>query len=224
VEFEEDGSPASKRQRIQYAEMPGHHAYAQVVTDEASVAAIQAMDGTLTDMQHITEGTQITIPVAIATESGIEVHDARGLQHSIALSENEQMPVTHTLVEGNGHEIDIGSSVSPNTVVVTSLEGSTVVTQASEGTQRYHVVHAGLPGDEEVTEVVHVQMVKEEGEEMAQEVANQENSENMEGGIFMTCNKIRDKFSNSVYCCITYNFKSNDVSARHRGLVLLMFG
>lgn len=130
-------------------------------------------------MQQITEGTQITIPVAIATESGIEVHDARGLQHSIALSEGEQIPASH-LVEGNGHEIDIVSS--PNTVVVTSLEGGAVVTQASDDTQRYHVVHTGLPGEEEVTEVVHVQMVKEGGEEITQENTNQENTENMEGG------------------------------------------
>ncbi|XP_031550849.1 zinc finger protein 143-like, partial [Actinia tenebrosa] len=177
-DFDEDGSPASKRQRIQYTEMPGHHAYAQVVTDEQSVAAIQAMDGTLADMQQITEGTQITIPVAIATESGIEVHDARGLQHSIALSEGEQIPATH-MVDGNGHEIDIVSS--PNTVVVTSLEGGAIVTQAGGETQRYQVVHTGLPGEEGVTEVVHVQMVKEGSEEIAQENADRENAENMEG-------------------------------------------
>lgn len=134
----------SKRPRVQYTEVPGHHAYAQavpvtVVADEASVAAITAMDGTLTDMQHITDATQITIPVAIATETGIEVHDARGLPHSIGLTESDQIPGSHTIVHGNGHGMDMGSTVTvtPNTVVVTSLEGGTVVTQA--GGESYQV-------------------------------------------------------------------------------------
>ncbi|XP_020893662.1 zinc finger protein 143 isoform X2 [Exaiptasia diaphana] len=179
ADFDEEGAPVTKRQRVQYTEVPGHHAYAQavpvtVVTDEASVAAIQAMDGTLTDMQHITDGTQITIPVAIATESGIEVHDARGLQHSIGLSENDQIPASHTLVHGNGMDMGSTVTVTPNTVVVTSLEGGTVVTQAAgEG---YQVVHTELPTDEGVpTEVVQVHIpVKEDGEELEQQVGDQE--------------------------------------------------
>ncbi|KAK3700888.1 hypothetical protein QZH41_012706, partial [Actinostola sp. cb2023] len=185
-EFDEDGTPANKRQRVQFTEMPGHHAYAQVVpvtvSDEASVAAIQAMDGTLADMQHITEGTQITIPVAIATEAGIEVHDARGLQHALGLSENDQMPVGHALVHGNGHGMDLDSTVTvtPNTVVVTSLEGSTVVTQA--GGDGYQVVHTELPSDEDgPTEVVHLHMVKEVGEGLDQEVGAQDSSD-LQGG------------------------------------------
>ncbi|XP_001627411.3 zinc finger protein 143 [Nematostella vectensis] len=159
-DYDDDGEPTVKRQRIEYTDIHGNQAFAQgvpvtVVTDDASVAAIQAID--VTDIQHISGGTQITIPVAIATDTGtiqVQTADASSLHtHTVGLTEQGgQLTATsghHTLVT-DGQEIDMGQNVHvtlPNTVVVTSLGGNTVVTHA--GQESYHVVDGGMHVTEE---------------------------------------------------------------------------
>ena len=110
-----------------------------VIADEASVAALQAMDGSLTDIQqHIAaaEGTHVTghiaIPVAIASDAAIQVQG--DLDHAVTLSQAAQH-MTSTLVDSAGHELDMSSVQvvsAPQTVVVTSLEAMTGSGQPAE--------------------------------------------------------------------------------------------
>ena len=108
-----------------------------VIADEASEAALQAMDGSLTDIQHhMAEGGHVTghiaIPVAIASDAAIQVQG--DLEHAVTLSQGVQQ-LTSTLVDSSGQELDMSSVQvvsAPQTVVVTSLEAVTGTGQSSE--------------------------------------------------------------------------------------------
>ena len=108
-----------------------------VIADEASVAALQAMDGNLADIQHqIAEGGHVTghiaIPVAIASDAAIQVEGS--LEHAVTLSQGVQQ-LNSTLADSTGHELDMSSVQvvsAPQTVVVTSLEAVTGAGQHSE--------------------------------------------------------------------------------------------
>ena len=108
-----------------------------VIADEASVAALQAMDGSLADIQqHMAEGGHVTghiaIPVAIAADAGIQVQG--DLEHAVTLSQNAQQ-LSSTLTDSSGHELDMTSVQvvsAPQTVVVTSLEAVTGSGQPAE--------------------------------------------------------------------------------------------
>lgn len=134
--------PSNKRQRLEYTEaMTGNQAFAHgmpvVIADEASVAALQAIDaGSLADIQHhMAEGGHVTghiaIPVTIASDAAIQVQG--DLQHAVTLSQGVQL--NSTLVDSSGHEIDMSSVQvvsAPQTVVVTSLEAVTGTGQQSD--------------------------------------------------------------------------------------------
>ena len=108
-----------------------------VIADEASVAALQAMDGSLADIQQqMAEGGHvaghIAIPVAIASDAGIQVQG--DLEHAVTLSQGAQQ-LSSTLVDSSGHELDVSSVQvvsAPQTVVVTSLEAVTGSGQPAE--------------------------------------------------------------------------------------------
>lgn len=134
--------PSNKRQRLDYAEtISGSQAFPHgvpvVIADEASVAALQAMDGGLADIQHhMAEGGHVTghiaIPVAIASDAGIQVQG--DLEHAVTLSQGVQQ-LSSTLVDSSGHELDMSNVQvvsAPQTVVVTSLEAVTGTGQPSE--------------------------------------------------------------------------------------------
>ena len=178
-----DVEPAIKRQRLEFAEaMQGNHSFSQavpvVVADEASVAALQAMDadGSLAEMQQqITEGASVSghiaIPVAISTDSGIQMSDPSSLEHAVVLTEAGQLTSHNSLVEASGHELDLTTQVHvvtvPQTVVVTSLEGANVTTQSHYPISvTGHIVHDSVQTnhgdvtqqDAEHTEFTHVQI------------------------------------------------------------------
>ena len=133
---------SNKRQRLDYTEtITGNQAFPHgvpvVIADEASVAALQAMDGSLADIQHhMAESGHVTghiaIPVAIASDAAIQV---RGdLEHAVTLPQGVQQ-LTSTLVDSSGQELDMSSVQvvsAPQTVVVTSLEAVTGTGQSSE--------------------------------------------------------------------------------------------
>lgn len=134
--------PSNKRQRLDYTEtISGNQAFAHgvpvVIADEASVAALQAMDGSLADIQHhMAESGHVTghiaIPVAIASDAAIQVQG--DLEHAVTLSQGVQQ-LSSTLVDSSGHELDMSSVQvvsAPQTVVVTSLEAVTGTGQPSE--------------------------------------------------------------------------------------------
>lgn len=133
--------PSNKRQRLEYTEtISGNQAFAHgvpvVIADEASVAALQAMDGNLADIQHqIAEGGHVTghiaIPVAIASDAAIQVEGS--LEHAVTLSQGVQQ-LNSTLADSTGHELDMSVQVvsAPQTVVVTSLEAVTGAGQHSD--------------------------------------------------------------------------------------------
>ena len=133
--------PTNKRQRLDFADalQSGQafpHGVPVVIADEASVAALQAMDGSLADIQqHMAEGGHVTghiaIPVAIAADAGIQVQG--DLEHTVTLSQAQQL--SSTLVDSSGHELDMSSVQvvsAPQTVVVTSLEAVTGSGQPAE--------------------------------------------------------------------------------------------
>lgn len=133
--------PSNKRQRLEYTEtISGNQAFAHgvpvVIADEASVAALRAMDGNLADIQHqIAEGGHVTghiaIPVAIASDAAIQVEGS--LEHAVTLSQGVQQ-LNSTLADSTGHELDMSVQVvsAPQTVVVTSLEAVTGAGQHSD--------------------------------------------------------------------------------------------
>lgn len=100
------------------------------------MAALQAMDGSLADIQHhMTESGHVTghiaIPVAIASDAAIQVQG--DLEHAVTLSQGVQQ-LTSTLADSSGQELDMSVQVvsAPQTVVVTSLEAVTGTGQSSE--------------------------------------------------------------------------------------------
>ena len=113
------------------------HGVPVVIADEASVAALQAMDGSLADIQqHMAEGGHVTghiaIPVAIASDAGIQVQG--DLEHAVPLPQGAQQ-LSSTLVGSSGHELDMSSVQvvsAPPTVVVTSYEAVTGSGQSAE--------------------------------------------------------------------------------------------
>ena len=134
--------PSNKRQRLDYTEtISGNQAFAHgvpvVIADEASVAALQAMDGSLADIQHhMAEGGHVTghiaIPVAIASDAAIQVQG--DLEHAVTLSQGVQQ-LTSTLVDSSGQELDMSTVQvvsAPQTVVVTSLEAVAGTGQSSD--------------------------------------------------------------------------------------------
>ena len=134
--------PTTKRQRLDYTDtIQGTQAFPHgvpvVIADEASVAALQAMDGSLADIQQqMAEGGHvaghIAIPVAIASDAGIQVQG--DLEHAVTLSQGAQQ-LSSTLVDSSGHELDVSSVQvvsAPQTVVVTSLEAVTGSGQPAE--------------------------------------------------------------------------------------------
>lgn len=133
--------PTNKRQRLDYTEtITGNQAFPHgvpvVIADEASVAALQAMDGSLADIQHhMAESGHVTghiaIPVAIASDAAIQVQG--DLEHAVTLSQGVQQ-LTSTLADSSGQELDMSVQVvsAPQTVVVTSLEAVTGTGQSSE--------------------------------------------------------------------------------------------
>jgi len=134
--------PTSKRQRLDYADaiQSGQafpHGVPVVIADEASVAALQAMDPSLADIQqHMAEGGQVTghiaIPVAIASDAGIQVQG--DLEHTVSLSQGAQQ-LNSTLVDSSGQELDMSTVQvvsAPQAVVVTSLEAVTGSGQPAE--------------------------------------------------------------------------------------------
>lgn len=130
--------PTSKRQRLDYADaIQSGQAFPVVIADEASVAALQAIDGSLADIhQHMAEGGHVTghiaIPVAIAADAGIQVQG--DMEHAVTLSQSAQQ-LSSTLAESTGHELDMTSVQvvsAPQTVVVTSLEAVTGSGQPAE--------------------------------------------------------------------------------------------
>ncbi|KAK2569427.1 Zinc finger protein 143 [Acropora cervicornis] len=128
--------PTSKRQRLDYAD--AFHGVPVVIADEASVAALQAIDGSLADIQQqIAEGGHVTghiaIPVAIASDAGIQVQEH--MEHAVTLSAQNAQQLSSTLVDSSGHELDMSSVQvvsAPQTVVVTSLEAVTGTGQPAE--------------------------------------------------------------------------------------------
>ena len=128
--------PTSKRQRLDYAD--AFHGVPVVIADEASVAALQAIDGSLADIQQqIAEGGHVTghiaIPVAIASDAGIQVQEH--MEHAVTLSAQNAQQLSSTLVDSAGHELDMSSVQvvsAPQTVVVTSLEAVTGTGQPAE--------------------------------------------------------------------------------------------
>ena len=84
-----------------------------VIADEASVAALQAMDGSLADIQHhMAESGHVTghiaIPVAIASDAAIQVQG--DLEHAVTLSQGVQQ-LTSTLADSSGQELDMSVQV-----------------------------------------------------------------------------------------------------------------
>lgn len=135
--------PTNKRQRLDYAEaiQSGQafpHGVPVVIADEASVAALQAMDGSLADIQQqMAEGGHVTghiaIPVAIASDAGIQVQG--DMEHAVTLSAQNAQQLSSTLVDSSGQELDMTSVhvvSAPQTVVVTSLEAVTGSGQPTE--------------------------------------------------------------------------------------------
>jgi len=127
---------------LDYTEtIAGNQAFAHgvpvVIADEASVAALQAMDGSLADIQHhMAESGHVTghiaIPVAIASDAAIQVQG--DLEHAVTLSQGVQQ-LTSTLVDSSGQELDMSTVQvvsAPQTVVVTSLEAVAGTGQSSE--------------------------------------------------------------------------------------------
>ena len=169
AEFDESGEPVDKRPRIEYADgIQGNQAY--VVADEASVAAIQAMDEI---RQHINEGTavsgHITIPVAIATDAAIQVQDPGSLDHSVALAET----IAQTTTAG-GQEVDMTSPVhvvcAGSQTVVALVEGDGMFTQDGKHQGGFTMVSGIAQGGE--VQVANVQQaVEENGGRGEQEVA-----------------------------------------------------
>ena len=180
-----------KRQRIEYTDnMQGNPAFSHgvpvVVTDEASVAAIQAMDGSLAQMQHhISDGAAVTghiaVPVAITTDASFKVQDPGSLEHTVTLAESMAQTT-------NVAELDMTSPVhvvcAGSQTVVALVEGDSIFSQEAKHQGGFAMVSEMPQGGE-----VQVENVQEGVEEQREHEESQQSEAHAEddGGKEMTC-------------------------------------